>query len=265
MNQISDEKIKEVLFNVLCYVDDFCNTNNINYFLAYGTLLGATRHKGFIPWDDDIDIFMPRKDYDRFIELFDNNASNYKLICHENNKNFYIPFGKVYDINVPLEEIIPNPIKIGLSIDIYPIENIPGTYEEIFDFVRSKYSCLLFWTLLAKNCIYKKRIFSKNLKLFLVKTTTFFISRGFIVGKIIKHFSKFKNMDTDYVFVLSSINTTKDIFPSQLFKEKTMLTFNNRQFPVPKNYDEVLKRLYKDYMNLPPENKRISHHGYKLI
>ena len=104
MKELTSEEIKKIEFDLLCRVDDICNENGIEYFLADGTLLGAIRHKGFIPWDDDIDIHVHRKDYDRLICLLNNNAekNHLKIICLENNPKCERAFLKVCDSRTKL-------------------------------------------------------------------------------------------------------------------------------------------------------------------
>ena len=106
MNEIKLDELKKIQLDILVFIDDFCEKNNINYWIDCGTLLGAVRHKGYIPWDDDIDIGMLREDYDKFMKIFNNccNNSKYKFISYETDKNWPFPFGKVLDITTVLYE-----------------------------------------------------------------------------------------------------------------------------------------------------------------
>ena len=112
--------------SMLKEIDSFCRTNGITYYLAFGTLLGAVRHQGFIPWDDDIDIMMPRKDYERFEQAF-SSVKNYRFLTKNNTENFPYPYGKVIDTRTVKKEPLRTRYQvIGLDIDVFPIDNYPN-------------------------------------------------------------------------------------------------------------------------------------------
>lgn len=128
------DELKFISYNILKFVADFCEINNIKYYLFAGTLLGAIRHEGFIPWDDDIDIAIPRDDYEKFIIEFDrNNDVNYKVLSIENSNKYYLPYAKVIDNRTLLFEDGKESMPIGVFIDIFPLDSIPDK------------SCRLFW------------------------------------------------------------------------------------------------------------------------
>ena len=136
MKEIGIEELKRIQIGILKHLDAFCNENNLKYFMCGGTLLGAVRHKGFIPWDDDIDIMMKREDYDKLIELYPkNDNSNFKLFSYELDKSFPYPFAKMDDFRTIFEEEINDSYKIGVNIDIFPIDYI--TEDELHEFMDS--------------------------------------------------------------------------------------------------------------------------------
>ena len=127
MRKISDEDMKALALTMLKDVAKFCDDHNIKYYLCGGTLLGAVRHKGFIPWDDDIDIMMPRPDYLRFLELYNGTNPRYVVKGIENDDRYWRPFAKVFDLHTELDEPIYN-VK-GLTnhvfLDVFPVDVIP--------------------------------------------------------------------------------------------------------------------------------------------
>ena len=135
MKTVTSEEQKAIMLDLLQKTADFCEKNNIRYFLCGGTLIGAIRHKGFIPWDDDIDISMPRPDYDRFISLFNKPENYYQVICMENNKKYGFPFAKVHDTRTFVDELQYAKDQFGVYIDIFPIDGV-GENEQVFRILR---------------------------------------------------------------------------------------------------------------------------------
>ena len=126
MERMSKEELRKTQIGILDYFTNICEENGINYFLTYGTLLGAIRHKGYIPWDDDIDVAMLREDYDKLIDVFNtNNNSRYRFSCVENDPLCMYPFGKIIDENTILYERGEQGIEIGVYIDVFVYDNAP--------------------------------------------------------------------------------------------------------------------------------------------
>ena len=144
MKQINIEEIRKLQISILLYVHEFCKKNNIRYSLSGGTLLGAVRHKGYIPWDDDIDIMMPRPDYERFVNEFNENRKDveYKVICSYNDSQFFQPFAKVVNTKTFLKETYKRPVaQMGVYIDVFPIDGLPNDEQK-----REKY-----WNFIARQ------------------------------------------------------------------------------------------------------------------
>ena len=124
--KLTVDDARKVELGILKYIDSVCRSNNIPYCLDYGTLLGAIRHKGFIPWDDDIDISMKRDDYERFVELMQSNTpSQYRLLTDKTCEGYYYEYGKMVDTSTRLVEtdIMEIP-EMGVWVDIFPKDNI---------------------------------------------------------------------------------------------------------------------------------------------
>ena len=118
---INVEELKHIQLDMLSDIAEFCEQNNIKYFLAYGTLIGAIRHKGYIPWDDDIDICMPRPDYDKFLSLYNKKDSAYKAVAFELDENYKLPFAKVNDTRTVMWETMYDQDVFGVYIDVFPL------------------------------------------------------------------------------------------------------------------------------------------------
>ena len=124
---IEIEELRKIQLDILRHVDDFCKVYKIKYFLCGGSMIGAVRHHGYIPWDDDIDIMLLREDYDKLISLYSKtDNSEYKLHCFNLDKDFLKPFVKIDNSKTVLEEIVADPIKMGVNIDVFPIDVVPN-------------------------------------------------------------------------------------------------------------------------------------------
>jgi len=255
-------KLRSVQLELLDEFSSFCDKNNISYFLTAGTLLGAVRHKGFIPWDDDIDVAMPRKDYELFLDIY-YNENNYYVVSYKSQTisgNHYLNFSRLCKSNTFYEENNKNPeCYTGIFIDIWPFDtSIPfwGSFQ---------YKTIKFFLQL---CRIKTGINPniKELKYLVGKMICFFFSKKnlFNIHKIL--YLLFNNNKSDYVTFFSALygfkretHLYKNIFPL------TKLLFENNYYNVPNNYDAFLKDLYGDYMTLPPAEKQRVHSKGNII
>lgn len=259
MKELQENSLKLMLVDELKVIDEFCDKNNLTYFILYGTLLGAVRHKGFIPWDDDIDIVMPRKDYEVFVKTFNNFNKNYSVIDSFSSKKYYLPFAKVIDNNTILIENINVKFDIGLYIDIFPLDNIPDDVlkrKQLFKKI-DKYNKL-------RNCKYMlfgKNVL-KNVAKALVKIILLPISANYISRMTERLSQKYNNIETNDVGVV--IGLKNSTFKKELFHSSCKLEFEGYLFNAPMKYDEILKISYGNYMELPPIEKRVTHHSFKV-
>lgn len=261
--QISLEEQKLIQVKILEYIDAFCKENNIDYSLAYGTLLGAVRHKGYIPWDDDIDIMMTRKNYDKFRSLY--KSEKYPLSDLKNDLSHPVPMGKVYDSRTYFIYKGYIKRKYGLFVDIFPLDNVPEDHDtrllwakkikRFIDYNSQKNNSLIY---IIKNPSPIKNI----VKGCLVKI---FISKKYIHKKLEQLYNKYNNIETGFKSVPAVMVMTKGnldrVFPDRLFYEYTTMEFEGYYFQIIKDYDRYLTIFYGNYMELPPVEQRVGKHG----
>jgi len=265
MNELKIEELKIEELKILEYFDEFCRKHDIKYSLTGGTLIGAVRHQGFIPWDDDIDIMMTRDEYNKFLELYskENDAANYKLITY-NNKNYNYMFAKLVSNDTVLVEDFNKKVEgMGVYIDLFPIDSIGNSYEEAKKRIHS-IRFLLYLTVASnwrKFYINKHHGFLRQI----IRAIFYVLSRGINAKKeFIKIENRFVfNKDNNYFGCVCGVYEDKEIMDANIFREYQEVLFENKKFMAIKRYDEYLKGLYGDYMQLPPEEKRVPHHTFK--
>jgi len=251
---------------ILRILHNYCQEHGITYCLAYGTLIGAIRHKGYIPWDDDIDVLMPRKDYDRFVREFNKGRIDaYKVLYHEADPGYYLPFAKVVNTETVLQEEVNSDYKIGIYVDIFPLDSLSDDYETAKKIMRKgfRYHKLL----LMKNLkIRKDRAWYKNLILRTGRAALSLVSRDHLLRKI-ESYCRRRSSDqfTKYVGDMAGISSgdEKRVFEAKWFEEFVLAPFEGEEFYIPAGYDSFLRKLYGDYMEFPPVEQRASHHVFK--
>lgn len=261
LEEIKIEELKKIQLEILDNVANFCEENKINYWLDCGTLLGAIRHKGFIPWDDDIDIGMLRDDYNKFMELYNNQNSQYKFYCIENNKKFNYPYGKVIDTNTILyEPDMKHGKKINVNIDVFVYDNAPDNDIELGKMFKKRDKFLILNV--VKNSPYfasKSTIIQKILR-FIGYYVLKVLPVGFFSRCIINNSLKYRNVETNRIGNFTSYS--KVVGNKNIFSSFVKVQFEGKEYNAPVGYDKWLSLFYKDYMQLPPEEKRISTHKF---
>lgn len=245
------EEVKKLQMEILSEVDKFCKENKLCYSLSFGTLIGAIRHKGYIPWDDDIDIMMPRPDYDKFINNFDGYHPDLKLLNSYNDDCYYKSFSKVYNNRT---KFVAYNYRGGVFIDIFPIDGLPSK-ESIDQFIKEKREVEI--GLWRSSKIYKCA--DNKTKAFL----TYCIKKIIFPSRktAIKRLNNFaqKWSFTKYSLATSSWHG-RNYLPKKDFYDTIPMDFENYRFMCIKEYDKFLKLIYGDYMTLPPEDEQHPHH-----
>lgn len=263
MKEISLEELKELQMDVLTAIDRFCSDNEITYSMAGGTLLGAVRHKGYIPWDDDIDIYLYRDDYNKLISTFPGvYDGHYKIASLERDKRWVRPYANAYDDRTVVIEESTEKERIGVNIDIFPIDNVPDDEQEWRDYDIPRRRMQRFHALRFVQ-YNKERSFIKNATVLLTRAVTCFISKRRMAMHLDKLAQKFDSQRTNYVFSNAQGIFVKRRFLKKVFDQVIDIPFEDRFFKGFADYDEYLHNAYGDYMKLPPEEKRVPHHGFK--
>ena len=260
MKIINDSELKLIMLSILNEIDDFCRNNNLTYFLVGGSLLGAIRHKGFIPWDDDIDIGLPRKDYEVFLQKFRSTSGNVEIRSPYNQKHFIWPSSKAIDNRTVSIELGNIKSAIGVYVDVFPFDYIPGTYEQakntVIHIKKWKDALTLKHLLLDKNRSVLKNlvvIFGKGL--YLVPDCVF-------IEEINKLRLNKNNEDTcDYICNLCGAWGIRELTKAAFFSETLDISFEGHIFRAPIGYHEYLTTVYGDYMTPPPPEKQVSTHS----
>ncbi len=261
MKPIQDLKtLQSIEIDILKKIHSFCVNNKIEYMLCFGTLLGAIRHSGFIPWDDDIDIYMTRPNYEVFLEKFKTIDTNTHLeIANDKTNNHLIirPMTKIFDNRTMLfEPDYKYDMPYGVFIDIWPIDGLPNNKKLILKHYKKLFR--LKKLLYASNLKFKRHYsFSKKLA---IAFSRFFINPKKICNKFENLCKKYPYDKSENVACLLTQCRDKTWYKKADIENLILKDFEDARFYVPSNYDKILKIDYGDYLTLPPKDKQVPHH-----
>ena len=252
------DEIKEVELGVMDYIHNICKEKGINYSLAYGSLLGAVRHKGFIPWDDDLDIALKRDEYDKLYQaILEDNNSIYKVVSWENDSRYPYPFYRVYDSRTVYENnYIQNDIELGICVDVFPFDDYKDVNKEITKL--DMYRRLSVYTLYG---IRNKEAGIKNIVRYLM-LVVFRLTRVKTWNKKLNDCSK-APVAGEYIDYLMESKKYSTKLDAKALDEVVECKFEDRVYNIPKDYDHILTTIYgSDYMEIPSLEKRIQHDDF---
>lgn len=256
------KEIHKVLLKILVDFDRICRKHNLTYYMVGGTLLGAVRHRGFIPWDDDIDIGMPRPDYERFMKLSEIEFPSYLQVWnrHKRPGYFMLNFSKLVNTETSMTPIENPDYTIGLFLDIFPIDG--SSNYSLFRKVQIK---LIRFFQVLRSYKYLSKLHKKDsLKSFFIKSLASIFS-GCIHPILDRLVTTYDYSTSAYAGNLLGVYGIKEILPKDVFGKPTELEFEGHSFYAPQKYDLWLKQVYGNYMVLPPINKRCTPHEYVSI
>lgn len=258
MRAIDDKKRKFLQLNMLDYINQFCKENGIKYSIACGTLLGAVRHKGFIPWDDDIDIYILRSEYDKFIELFSKSKTClYRIYSLNTDTNYNLPYAKICDNRTLVKE--QGKTTTGLYIDIFPIDQVPDNKEE-FTLIHKKILQLYKIQGILLTPIKERNSSYERFKLLIRKIQYLFYTSRRIAQKIDSISRKCNQNNSNSLFELVAGRNCKDTFAKEDFKTTVTLKFEDKEYQAMIGYQDYLTKTYGDFMTPPPIEKQVSNH-----
>jgi lipopolysaccharide cholinephosphotransferase len=270
-NNLSLEEIQQEILNLLIRFDEICSNNGFRYYLAYGTLLGAVRHKGFIPWDDDADVWMHREDVAKFIAYCEKNMGNspYGIVSRSNTENYEYGILRFTNYDYIYESDIKDKKKekMGIFIDIYFLDNYGDDVsvgEKIESYARklnddyTVYVNPISYT--SKYRTIFKKMYSKYLHI------KYGNNWGQKIDAMIERYIQENTSPNDrFIGVPSWESYGMMQFERELFSNTMRLEFEGHMLNCPVEYDKILCEIYGNYMELPPESKRIPHHKYSIV
>lgn len=261
-SQLSLDDLHRIQLEMLKTFDEFCEAHDIKYFLAYGTLIGAVREKGFIPWDDDVDVFMIREDYDKLL-TFNEISTDYKIVSYDNPQEYYHPYSycNITDTNTIMDEQLAiKPTKKGVFLDIFPLDVLPedeNTCAKVLE--RSRF--------LTKLHIGTLNQFNGGLRNIVKNTIYHLVSNKYVIKKMIQNthtgYDNPSNRVAPLMFYPYNLPIQKLVMNKDWFVP-IKVPFENVSLIIPEGYHHILTNIYGDYMTPPPIDRQVGHHmvGY---
>ncbi len=264
---ISMEENRQILLKMLDTFAEYCDKHGIRYTLSGGTLLGAMRHHGFIPWDDDIDINMPRPDIERLYRISKGKIGEYSIIKPGQDK-FTGSFYRIYDNDTVMENSLGmknnKPVYNPVFIDIFPVEGLP----------KSKLARKLYYetaSILRKMMRVAQRdnVAAKNTRQLILNYIGYYPVRIFGYKRLVRWFQKYIQLfdfeKSDLVGVMSASKyKTQEVIDRKGYVNLIDVEFEGKKYHGPSNYDRYLTQLYGDYMKMPPLEQQKTHHTFKV-
>ncbi len=258
------KQLQKTEVEILDEIVRICEKHNLKYYLIGGTLLGAVRHKGFIPWDDDLDIVMPRADFNRFCELCQVElGEKYYLHTINSDKEYWLIFAKVRKNNTIFDEKSISTVHDthkGVFVDIFPLDEAKRPSSKVQKFRTFKIKTI-------SMVIYRKK--KLNIK-FGIKTKIFAALTPFSIKRLTKWQNKLMTKDNNkgydyYINYGSNYKTEKQTILKTVYEPSCKLEFEGKLYNAPGNYEFFLERIFgADYMQLPPEEKRVTHNPLRI-
>lgn len=269
MKEMTLQEMQCVEFDILKYIMGIGEKYQIPIFLAYGSLLGAVRHNGFIPWDDDIDVMLTRANYYRLITAIESEESQYKFVSMETSENYSMPLAKIYDPRTLVIEEYGSIItgEFGVYVDIFVLDNIPNEKKASEKFFRSANRKRFYYALSTRKFLFVKNRPIWSVCRNILITPFRIIGYKFFLRYYDRYCKKYSKSTTDYVGIVlfGEGSDQKERCHIGKLTGNTKIRFETIDCCVPDNYANYLENLYGDYMELPPIEERITKHIHKVF
>lgn len=253
MRKIEDiQELRSIQMGILDDVHRFCEAHGLRYFLSSGTLIGAVRHKGYIPWDDDVDIYMPRQDYEQFMKLFIDKDGTYRVINPTIEPHYYYTFAKVVDQRTRMVEKETAGYEIGVYMDIFPVDFVTDDLQERERIFKQK------------KLLYKIRRCKISQSNPLKSRLAYWVYKCWpmSVKQIERKIRRLIVLDVPTTMVCNMTEagpSIKGCFPAEDIASSVDIEFEGKQYKTMVGYKDYLQRTYGDYMTLPPVEQRVTH------
>lgn len=257
-------ELQTMLLEMFQWFHELCEENGLRYYAIGGTALGAVRHQGFIPWDDDIDVGMPRSDYERLEEIMKARAQDLYILetLNSGGEEYFYPCAKLYDTRTTLIENTRLKIKRGIYLDIFPLDGIGNSEIESKQNYRP-----IYW----KFNLFLTRVVGIRQGRNKLKNAAVMVAR-LIPEKILDNRKLLQSLNEDckkynfddcmWVGNLMGAWRFKELVPKEFLGEPTLYEFEGRQFYGPEKSDQYLTCIYGNWRQLPPVEKQVSHHDF---
>ena len=263
--RIEREEFRRIQLDMLDALVDFCEKNGLTYYLSGGTLLGAVRHKGYIPWDDDIDVNMPRPDYDRMIRLTGGKLGDHLVIASpEGPIEHSTSFPRLCDTRYVLKSCSKNQFSVyytNLFIDIFPIEGLPTDPKKVrWHYYKTKSMIVMRKLAYFKGPVAGEKGLYRTTRIMLRPLARVFGYR-FWNRRLLKLARRYRYEDCAYVGVVTGYaHTIQEYIKKEGYGVPTRVEFEGKTYNAPADTDRYLTNLYGDYMKLPPVEEQVAHH-----
>lgn len=271
MDSLAAEAYKSLLIELFRKFIQFCDDFSINYYCAGGTVIGAVRHHGFIPWDDDIDLFMMREDYNRLLKFKNELQARGLGLEGIQCDGRYATFLKIWDLNTTLWEIEEIPYVYGVYIDIFPLDYTDDSLNQFLKkYKKRRRLCLFYQLSLMRFSIssFIRRVRQRDYKFIIKGIFSIFFPyclREIIREKILEEDIKGQKKGGAYLTSYYGDYWEREYYKAEWFQDYKLVDFESLKVKIPIGYHEYLTQSYHDYMKLPPKEKQISHHYHYYL